>query len=178
MIYTADIQKRLDEIQEEPNKVISFDKKQRLEKEYSVLSDILVNDQSTKNYERLLKFYKKYIKGKKLDKINPEDWEFYKDFHEEVFGFKPSFLKFGQWYYRSVMEVFFQLIIIAVISIIVAFLVTDIYYKKMLATFEDMLNHYSNDFYKVINDFIEYLNSEIDEYENEQESVESDDKKK
>ena len=55
-----------------------------------------VNDQLTKNYERLLKFYKKYIKGKKLDKINPEDWEFYKDFHEEVFGFKPSFLKFGQ----------------------------------------------------------------------------------
>lgn len=96
MIYIADIQRRLDEIQEEHNKVISFDKKQNLEKEYNILSNILVNDQSTKNYERLLKFYKKYIKGKKLDKINPEDWEFYKDFHEEVFGFKPSFLKFGQ----------------------------------------------------------------------------------
>ena len=69
MIYTADIQKRLDEIQEELNKVISFDKKQKLEKEYNILSNILVNDQSTKNYERLLKFYKKYIKGKKHDNI-------------------------------------------------------------------------------------------------------------
>lgn len=96
MIYTADIQRRLDEIQEELNKVISFDKKQRLEKDYNILSNILTNDRSIKDYEKLLKFYKKYIKGKKLDKINPEDWEFYKDFHEEVLGFKPSFLKFSQ----------------------------------------------------------------------------------
>lgn len=71
------------------------------------------------------------------------------------------------------MEKIFELIIVAIISIIVAFLVTDIYYKKMLVTFEDMLNHYSNAFYKTIDDFIKYLNSEI--YLNDEEEFEKQD---
>ena len=43
----------------------------------------------------------------------------------------------------------------------------------MLVTFEDMLNHYSNAFYKTIDDFIKYLNSEI--YLNDEEEFEKQD---
>lgn len=47
-----------------------------------------------KHLENLKKFYNKYIRTKK--DINPEDWDFYRDYHLQVFGFEPTFRRFGQ----------------------------------------------------------------------------------
>lgn len=35
------------------------------------------------------KFYKERIEGKTWEEIDPEDWEFYSDWHKDMFGRRP-----------------------------------------------------------------------------------------
>lgn len=67
----------------------------KLEKTREFLNRILNNETSARSYETLLNYYNKFINKKNKDEVNPEDWEFYRDYHKEVFGFEPEFLKFG-----------------------------------------------------------------------------------
>ena len=34
-------------------------------------------------------FYEKYIKGKKWEEIDPEDWQTYSDWHKDMYGYRP-----------------------------------------------------------------------------------------
>ena len=38
---------------------------------------------------KLKEFYNKRIKGKSINEIDPEDWEFYSDWHKDMYGYKP-----------------------------------------------------------------------------------------
>ncbi len=35
-------------------------------------------------------FYKEHIKGKSWEEINTEDWDFYSDWHKDMYGFRPK----------------------------------------------------------------------------------------
>ena len=36
------------------------------------------------------KFYEEHIEGKSFNEIDPEDWEFYSDWHKDMYGFRPT----------------------------------------------------------------------------------------
>lgn len=42
-----------------------------------------------KHEDDLKKFFDKYISGKSLNEISPENWDYYSDYHKEVYGFRP-----------------------------------------------------------------------------------------
>ena len=44
-------------------------------------------DREMPNFNR---FYEKHIKGKSVDDIEPEAWEFYSDWHKDIFGYRPK----------------------------------------------------------------------------------------
>lgn len=37
-------------------------------------------------------FFEEHIEGKSFDEIDPEDWEFYSDWHKDMFGFRPRLI--------------------------------------------------------------------------------------
>lgn len=37
----------------------------------------------------LLAYYEKHIKGKSFDEIDPERWDWYSDWHKDVYGYRP-----------------------------------------------------------------------------------------
>lgn len=37
----------------------------------------------------ITKYFEEHIKGKKWEDINPDTWDFYSDWHKDVFGFRP-----------------------------------------------------------------------------------------
>lgn len=44
-------------------------------------------------YESTIKFFrdfeKEHIEGKSIEEISPEDWDFYSDWHKDIYGFRP-----------------------------------------------------------------------------------------
>lgn len=44
------------------------------------------------NIDKLKKFYDEHIAGKTWEQIDPEGWDFYSDFHKDVFGYRPRTL--------------------------------------------------------------------------------------
>lgn len=46
------------------------------------------------NEGKLIEFFKKHIEGKSWNDIHPEDWDFYSDFHKDVYGFRPRQTQF------------------------------------------------------------------------------------
>ena len=49
------------------------------------------------NEPKIREYFAKYIQGRTLDKINPEDWEFYSDWHKDVFGYRPHGIVCGEY---------------------------------------------------------------------------------
>lgn len=35
------------------------------------------------------RFFEEHIEGKSFDEIDPEDWEFYSDWHKDMYGYRP-----------------------------------------------------------------------------------------
>lgn len=44
------------------------------------------------NVDKLWDFYHTYIEGKAASDIDPEDWDWFSDYHKDVYGFRPHFL--------------------------------------------------------------------------------------
>lgn len=40
-------------------------------------------------YPKFKKFYKEHIEGKSFDEIDPKAWEWYSDWHKDLFGCRP-----------------------------------------------------------------------------------------
>lgn len=58
--------------------------------EYCELNAILNEEYRRENEPKLIAFFEKYIKDKNLDDIDNECWDFYSDFHKDVYGFRPK----------------------------------------------------------------------------------------
>lgn len=59
-------------------------------KEYSELSAILQERYREENQADFNAFYEKHIKSKTWEEINPEDWQFYSDWHKNMYGYRPK----------------------------------------------------------------------------------------
>ena len=57
---------------------------------YLELEAIEQKEYTEREEPKLQKFYDKHIKGKSFDEIDPEDWEFYSDWHKDIFGYRPK----------------------------------------------------------------------------------------
>lgn len=60
--------------------------------EYSNLTDILDERYREENQAKFDAFYEKHIKGKKREEIDPENWDFYSDWHKDMYGFRPRYI--------------------------------------------------------------------------------------
>lgn len=57
--------------------------------EWEKLSAIEQEEYAEKELPKITKYFEEYIKGKKWEDINPDTWDFYSDWHKDVFGFRP-----------------------------------------------------------------------------------------
>ena len=61
-------------------------------KEYSKLNAILDERYKAENQKAFDEFYTVHIKGKNWEEIHPDDWQFYSDWHKDMYGFRPKFI--------------------------------------------------------------------------------------
>ena len=61
-------------------------------KEYCELTSILDERYREENQAKFDSFYEKHIKGKTWEEIDPDDWQFYSDWHKDMYGFRPKFI--------------------------------------------------------------------------------------
>ena len=59
-------------------------------KEYGKLNAILDERYREENQKAFDDFYAEHIKGKEWDEIDPENWQFYSDWHKDMYGFRPK----------------------------------------------------------------------------------------
>lgn len=57
--------------------------------EYRTLNNILDLRYKEENEKPLHDFYLKHIAGKSIEEIDAEDWEWYSDYHKDVYGYRP-----------------------------------------------------------------------------------------
>lgn len=57
--------------------------------EYSILNGILDEIYREENQEAFDKFVDEHIRGKKWEEIDPDDFQFYSDWHKDMYGFRP-----------------------------------------------------------------------------------------
>lgn len=58
-------------------------------KEYNQLTAILDERYREENKDAFNSFYEKHIKGKTWEEIPQEDWDFYSDWHKDMYGYRP-----------------------------------------------------------------------------------------
>ena len=58
--------------------------------EYNDLNAILNERYRAENQAKFDAFYKKHIEGKKWEEIDPEAWDFYSDWHKDMYGYRPK----------------------------------------------------------------------------------------
>ena len=49
------------------------------------------------NEPKIREYFAKYIEGRTWDSIDPNDWDFYSDWHKEVFGYRPHGIVCGEY---------------------------------------------------------------------------------
>ena len=59
-------------------------------KEYNTLTAILDERYREENQTSFDVFYTEHIEGKSWEEIDPEDWQFYSDWHKDMYGFRPK----------------------------------------------------------------------------------------
>ena len=64
---------------------------------YCELRAIEQEEYKRQNIGMLRTFYDDHIAGKTYAEIPDEDWEWYSDFHKDVFGYRPRSLNFGEY---------------------------------------------------------------------------------
>lgn len=57
--------------------------------EYSRLRAIQDERYRERNQEAFNAFYEKHIKGKRWEEIDPANWDFYSDWHKDMYGYRP-----------------------------------------------------------------------------------------
>lgn len=57
--------------------------------EYLILEGILDEIYREENQEKFDDFVNKYIRGRKYEEIDPDDLQFYSDWHKDMYGFRP-----------------------------------------------------------------------------------------
>lgn len=58
-------------------------------KEYGRLNAVLDDRYRAENQAEFDAFYAEHIEGKTWEEIDPEDWEYYSDWHKDMYGFRP-----------------------------------------------------------------------------------------
>lgn len=58
-------------------------------KEYSYISAVLDDRYREENQEAFNKFYKENIEGKKWEEIDDDTWQWYSDWHKDMYGYRP-----------------------------------------------------------------------------------------
>jgi hypothetical protein len=58
-------------------------------KEYCELSAIQDARYEEEHRDSFNAFYEEHIKGKSWEEIDPEDWDFYSDWHKDMYGYRP-----------------------------------------------------------------------------------------
>ncbi len=49
------------------------------------------------NEPKIREYFEKRIEGKTWEAIDPQDWEFYSDWHKDVFGYRPHGIVCGEY---------------------------------------------------------------------------------
>lgn len=57
--------------------------------EYSKLTAILDERYRAENQSAFDAYYREHIKGRTWEEIDPEVWDFYSDWHKDMYGFRP-----------------------------------------------------------------------------------------
>lgn len=86
---TERIKKRMDELAAFLESPIDPEAWNEYYKEYSKLEYILNERYREENQADFDAFYEKHIKGKAWEEIDPEAWDFYSDWHKDMYGFRP-----------------------------------------------------------------------------------------
>lgn len=60
-----------------------------LYKEYVNINGVLDERYRERNQEAFNSFYDKHIKGKTWEEIKQADWDFYSDWHKDMYGYRP-----------------------------------------------------------------------------------------
>ena len=47
--------------------------------------------------EKIKKFFQEHIEGKDFNELDPNLWEYYSDWHKEVYGFRPHAIVCGEY---------------------------------------------------------------------------------
>jgi hypothetical protein len=58
-------------------------------REYNELTAILDERYRAENQSSFNAFYEKHIKGRSWEEIDPEAWDFYSDWHKDMYGYRP-----------------------------------------------------------------------------------------
>lgn len=57
--------------------------------EYLVLDGIRHKEYREKNEPEITEYFEKHIKGKSWNEIDQDRWDFYSDWHKDVYGYRP-----------------------------------------------------------------------------------------
>ena len=49
------------------------------------------------NEPKIREYFAKYIAGRTFSQIDPNDWQFYSDWHKDVFGYRPHGIVCGEY---------------------------------------------------------------------------------
>ena len=49
------------------------------------------------NEPKIREYFAKYIEGRTFNNIDPQDWDFYSDWHKDVFGYRPHGIVCGEY---------------------------------------------------------------------------------
>lgn len=58
-------------------------------KEYSTINAILDERYRAENEYDFKRFYNEHISGRDWEEIDPEAWDYYSDWHKDMYGFRP-----------------------------------------------------------------------------------------
>ena len=85
---TEEIRTRINELSAILNGIID-DNWDKAYNEYNKLNAILDERYRAENQTSFNAFYEKHIKGKSWEEIRQEDWDFYSDWHKDMYGYRP-----------------------------------------------------------------------------------------
>lgn len=60
--------------------------------EYNKLTVVLDERYREENAEAFNAYYKEHIEGKTWDNIDPNHWDFYSDWHKDMYGYRPHII--------------------------------------------------------------------------------------
>jgi hypothetical protein len=86
---TAEIKKHMDNLTILLESAIDPEAWHKYYKEYSEFGAILDERYREENQSAFDAFYAKHIEGKSWEEIDPEAWQFYSDWHKDMYGFRP-----------------------------------------------------------------------------------------